>query len=382
MRTASVATALAAGLSALVAPSVAAGTAAVTEGARTYICRPIGTLSALYVNEATADPPPLPPQELEPGIAAPRLVTTGGPTLCPAGELAVQNQQPQPLLKKHAPGTGRAGQKRNAATSEPHYFHVTKAWAKTTEGLGFSVMTTRPFVSEFPGAHSIAQLWLGKGSNSQGTPHWDIELGWIRESSNATLEKGYKSPRIFYFVNPDYYGSESCYSPCHWVPNAEAKHDVIGEHLYPTDGSPESKCGWPGEEQVSPCTARVSFFVHQYKGAWWIAADGEWEGRISDEAWGNHFTKGNVDQVYGEVYDGAPPTTYMGNGNAGTCTCSIEMATPSYFKVKKTRKGGTEEVSETWERLTLSGSSSSEDDSPYSSGLPNSDQTTFHFGGQ
>ncbi len=208
--------------------------------------------------------------------------------------------------------------------AEEGYYYVGDIWEQAKIGtMIYASQLSSPVVPEgaAPGAHTVSQLALVGGGKGQYT----IENGWIKELQDQT--EGYKGSRPFFFINPDNYGPLSCYD-CGLVLAEGVTENPYEKHYRPTDGSAESECG-VGTEIVKPCSETVGFEVKQYKGAWWLKFGSKWIGRVSDEMYGNHFKTGNEQQVYGEVYDTPnAPTTPMGNGNKGSCTCATMAKAP------------------------------------------------------
>ena len=258
-----------------------------------------------------------------------------------------------------------------------NYFYVGDIWQK--KKIGYISYKTQLSHANVPsgsaaGAHSISQFALIGGSKDR----FSIEAGWIMERKD--IEEGWGGPKTFFFVNPDNWeGINDCYD-CGLVLAEGVTESPFGKHFAPTDGSPGSKCTIEGKVE-EPCKGLIRFATKQYKGAWWLwyaGNGGEWVGRVSDEMWGKHFTTATVEQGYGEVYDtpGAP-TTSMGNGNKGGCTCATE-AQAVELGPKATAK--VPEPALTQEKFH----NPIENESypvKYTAGNFNASRTTFHFGG-
>ncbi len=201
---------------------------------------------------------------------------------------------------------------------------------------------SEPHVSSFAEAHSIDQLAVAAGTEGN---QYTIEAGW-----DVDQDKWESSPKphFFIFVNPDKYGSESCYD-CHFVSATEAKIT-------------------PGAA-LEPSTSRFKIGVKYTGGDWWIWAGTQWIGYVPASAWGGHFTKGTREVNYGEVFDNEEhPTSAMGDGQFGS-SASATFMTQSLV----TFPAGEEETTGYHGEATNS--------SLYSIGDINSGKTEWHFGG-
>jgi hypothetical protein len=258
-------------------------------------------------HEAKETPPPPAAGEVEPAPAAKVA------PICPAGTLAVTKALDRPVHKRpFAGGASAFGATPFLEKPNPiNYYYVAANWTgKGFMGAIYYTAFSDPVVpaGAISGAHTLSQVLMRGGASGQYT----LELGWTKELVDQ--EEGYKGARPFFIVNPDNYGPLACYD-CGLVllPGAE---NPFGKHYGATDGSPAAE----GRLGV------VNFRVMQYKGAWWIGFSTlgtGWVGRVSNNNWGKHFTKGNEADGFGEVYEyPSNPITPMGNGNKGGCTCA------------------------------------------------------------
>jgi hypothetical protein len=214
--------------------------------------------------------------------------------------------------------------------SERGYYYVGDEWGILAHGEELFQDISAPAVSTFPGAHSIGQLNVANNGELKDT----LELGWIRDYRSE--EEHRLGSRIFLFVNPDKYKEgpkgKSCYN-CDFTPFANAREDPLGQSFLPTDGTPNSACEAPpagSKLYYQPCRETVTFVVEQNEGNWWIWFNGEWIGYVRNDAYGktSPFKVTRAPSIYAEVYDQhypASPTTDMGNGNYGSCTCATQM---------------------------------------------------------
>jgi hypothetical protein len=289
--------------------------------------------------------------------------------LCPAGQV--------PSAIEHGPatldltpthgeavtgplGTASTGPASTGATGEPSvtppayggvgceyegcYWYADNEVNKSAIGMEYQTNISEPHVSSFSSAHSIDQLAIGDIEEGK-TFRYTIEVGWdVDPGMFASSTK----PHLFIFVNPDKYGSESCYD-CHFVAAAEAKLT-------------------PGET-LEPSTAKFTLAVKYTGGNWWIWAGTQWIGYVPGSAWGGNFTKGTSESNYGEVFDNEEhPTSAMGDGQFGSSSAATEM-TQSVV----TLPSGAEETTGYHGEVTNS--------SLYSIGDINSGKTEWHFGG-
>lgn len=286
--------------------------------AKGFVCETIAGDPALET-AAEETPPPVGPegQTLKPSKTT--------PSACPKGMLAVTTARPGPRKTRRmsmSEETLSSGLSPQLVNPE-YYYYVGDIWQKAKIGyVSYLTQLSGPTVpaGSAAGAHSISQFALVGGGRHQ----YSIEAGWIVERKDT--EEGWLGPQAFFFVNPDNYGELSCYN-CGLVLAEGVTESPFGKHYKRTDGTSGSECIKEGKS-ISPCSVAIRFASKQYKGAWWLwwnGNGGQWIGRVSDEAWGKHFTVSNDQQGYGEVYDtpGAP-TTQMGNGNKGNCTCATE----------------------------------------------------------
>jgi Neprosin len=339
---------------------------------RGYVCEQIKGDAALET-AATETPPPSGPN-------GEKLTRQSAPSACPAGMLGVTTaltgarKTRRASMPDESPEVGLASPLLPPTTSaEEGYYYVGDIWEKAKIGdMNYKSQLSAPVVpaTAAKGAHSISQLALVGGGKGQ----YSIETGWIKELKDQ--EEGFKSPRPFFFVNPDAYGELSCYD-CGLILAEGVTENPYEQHYKPTDGSPESECH-KGTEVIKPCSLAVGFTVKQYKGAWWLWYGTQWVGRVSDEAWGKHFTTGKEEQVYGEVFDTPNnPTTPMGNGNKGGCTCATEAYAPA-LGFKATAKEPEPILSqETFHNPIMNVSWPQR----YTAGNFNEGRTTYHFGG-
>lgn len=170
------------------------------------------------------------------------------------------------------------------------YWYAQNEQAKAAIGMEYSTNISEPYVSSWSGnAHSIDQLAVGAGTEGN---QYTIEAGF---DVDPDMFGSSPKPHFFIFVNPDQYGSESCYD-CNFVPAAEAKLT-------------------PGET-LEPSTAKITLGVKYTGGNWWIWAGTQWIGYVPGSAWGGHFTKGSSEANYGEVFDNEEfPTSGMAMDN-------------------------------------------------------------------
>lgn len=237
-----------------------------------------------------------------------------GESPCPAGTLGVTKPENRPA--KHTGPFAQGVAPSGGGSASTGYFYVGDSWECKCTAVQFFTEFSSPVVptNAIEEAHTVSQLLISKNGL-----HYTLEMGWIKELKDQ--QAGYKGAALFFYVNPDSYGPLSCYN-CGLVLASGITESPFGKHYYATDGTPGSYC----VEQGSPCRGFTWMVVRQYKGAWWLWWNKQWVGRISDNAWGKHFTKGEEAQGYGEVYDHPnAPVTPMGNGNKGGCTCATAV---------------------------------------------------------
>ncbi|HSZ04861.1 MAG TPA: neprosin family prolyl endopeptidase [Solirubrobacteraceae bacterium] len=209
--------------------------------------------------------------------------------------------------------------------------------------MEYTTEVSEPHVSSFGLAHSIDQLAVGAGTEGN---QYTIEAGWDVDPAYFTSSTA--NPHFFIFVNPDKYGSESCYD-CHFTPAAEAKIT-------------------PGEA-LEPSTTNFTIGVKYSGGNWWIWAGTQWIGYVSGSAWGDHFTKGTSESNYGEVFDReSDPTTQMGDGQPGASANATPMTAPVILLSESSYETTGLEAYTTNSSL-------------YSIGDINAGRTEWHFGG-
>ena len=355
-----------------VEPTLAAPPPGSAPQSRGFVCEKIAGDPALE-SAAQETPPPVGPQ-------GQKLARRTGPSACPTGMLAITTAQPGPPKKPGGPrasaepfGDGPIAQ----VVNPEYYFYVGDIWQEKKIGyLSYRTQVSIPTVpaGSAPGAHSISQFALIGGGKHQ----YSIESGWIMERKDT--EEGWLGSQAFFFVNPDNWeGEDDCYD-CGLVLAEGVTESPFGKHWAPTDGSPHSECKKEGKLE-KPCTALIRYAARQYKGAWWLwwnGNGGEWVGRVSDEMWGKHFSTGTEEQGYGEVYDTPEaPTTQMGNGNKGSCTCATE-AQAVQIGFKATAK----EPEPILTQQTFHNPIENESyPTKYTGGNFNAGRTTFHLGG-
>jgi hypothetical protein len=149
--------------------------------------------------------------------------------------------------------------------NEGCYWYANNEVSKNAIGMEYETDISEPQLSSFASAHSIDQLAVAAGTEGN---QYTIEAGW---DVDPGMWESSSKPHFFIFVNPDKYGSESCYD-CHFVPAAEAKFT-------------------PGEA-LEPSSSRFKIGVKYSGGDWWIWAGTQWIGYVPASAWGSHFTKG------------------------------------------------------------------------------------------
>jgi hypothetical protein len=339
---------------------------------RGYVCQTIKGNAELE-RAATETPPPYGPE-------GQRLAPRSGPSACPAGMLGVTTARSgarktrRAFMSGESLGGSAASPASEKKSSEEGYFYVGDIWETAKIGdMLYKSQFSSPVIptTAAKGAHTISQLALVGGGKGQ----YSIEMGWTKELKDQ--EEGYKGARPFFFVNPDNYGPLSCYD-CGLVLAEGVTENPFEKHYHSTDGSPESECAGG----IKPCSVAEPFWVKQYKGAWWLffnnPPSGQWVGRVSDAMWGKHFLTGNEEQVYGEVFDTPnAPTTPMGNGNKGGCTCATEAYAPRVGFNATAKEPEPVLVQETFHNPILNVSWPQR----YTSGNFNGGRTTYHFGG-
>ena len=179
------------------------------------------------------------------------------------------------------------------------------------------------------------------------------------EKQEVTL---HRPPHFFVFVNPDYYGTESCYvrveERCTSFVPAEGAKITPGATLEPSTSKFRI-----GVEYLSTCFPKAT------GGCWWIFAANQAIGYVPASAWGEHFTHGTTEANYGEVYDSEEdPTTQMGDGQYGNSSGATWMTQSTVF-LNKTEDEPTGDHTE------------ATNPSLYSIGDFNSYKTEWHFGG-
>ncbi len=312
-----------------------------------FTCKP-----ATAANEI-APPPPM--WELSGEAPSAQEVETANatPPLCPPGQVPSEIKQ-GPATADLMPKQGGTSENLLAGGvvppalggencgSEGCYWYANNEVSKNAIGMEYETDISEPHVSSFAEAHSIDQLAVAAGTEGN---QYTIEAGW-----DVDPDKWESSPKphFFIFVNPDKYGSESCYD-CHFVSATEAKIT-------------------PGAA-LEPSTSRFKIGVKYTGGDWWIWAGTQWIGYVPASAWGGHFTKGTREVNYGEVFDNEEhPTSAMGDGQFGS-SASATFMTQSLV----TFPAGEEETTGYHGEATNS--------SLYSIGDINSGKTEWHFGG-
>ena len=267
--------------------------------------------NAQEVATANAIKPPCPagqvPSSIAHGVATPDLTPTQASAAteqpgATSGQGATSDPQTMP------PADGGEN-----CQSGGCYWYSNNEVSKTAIGMEYETNISQPHVSGFSGAHSIDQLAIaGGGVNSEGSPHYTIEAGWDVDPTAGWGSP--EKPHFFVFFNPDYYGAESCYvgieARCtSFVPAAEAKIT-------------------PGVTALEPGTTKfkigVKYVVSEKR--WWIWAGTQWIGYIPGSAYGGHFTRGEREANYGEVFDSeSEPTSQMGDGQFGSSSGATSM---------------------------------------------------------
>jgi hypothetical protein len=262
------------------------------------------------------------------------------------------------------------------------YWYVKNEVHETAIGMEYATNVSKPEVSSFAGAHSIDQLAAG-AVEEEGTYRYTIETGFdvdpqlfereqIEKEEKEVAKKEKEDvmppgrPHLFIFVNPDRYGSESCYidtvvenKPCeHFIPAAEAK-------LTPN-------------ETLEPSTAKITLGVKYlatcFKGAtsgcWWIWAGTQWIGYVPESFWGGSFTHATGENDYGEVFDDESlPTSQMGDGQYGASAGATSMTQIVAL------------LNENGEATTTGYHVEQTNASLYSPGDVNAGKSEWHFGG-
>lgn len=335
----------------------------------TYACE-----AATVANEVPA-PPPIWEHSGKAPSAEEVAAANATKPLCPAGQVpsrittsGVAAPDPMPTHASSAAGEIGAASDLGAA-GEPSvtppctganggcgckkggcYWYAYNEVEKTAIGMEYATDISEPHVSSFSYAHSIDQLALGAGTDGN---QYTIETGW---DVDPGLWESSPKPHFFILVNPDKYGSESCYD-CDFIPASEAKI-TPGAILEPSTSKFRL-----GVEYLSTC------FPGATSGCWWISAANQWIGYVPASAWGEHFTHGTTEANYGEVFDNEEtPTTQMGDGQYGGSSGATWM-TQSVLFLNKTEYEGTGYHGEVTNKEF------------YSIGKINSEKTEWHFGG-
>jgi hypothetical protein len=326
-----------------------------------------GTFSCKAATAANEIPAPPPIWELSGRAPSTEAVATANATkpLCPEGQVPSQistsGVATPDLTPTHAgavtgePGTAsELGATSESSVTPPAYkgencqqggcyWYAYNEVDKTAIGMEYETNISEPYVSPFNGAHSIDQLAVGGGTEGdQYTMEagWDVDPGYFTSSPSK--------PHFFIFVNPDKYGSESCYD-CDFVPASGAKIT-------------------PGEA-LEPSAAKITYGVKYSGGNWWVWAGTQWIGYVPGSAWGKHFTHAESEANYGEVFDNeSEPTSQMGDGQPGSSSGATSM-TASLVLLSETKE----------ETTSLHGTTTNS--SLYSIGDVNAGNTEWHFGG-
>jgi hypothetical protein len=257
---------------------------------------------------------PAPPWEVSGKMptAQEEALVNSAPQLCPSGQVA------EPITTGTAtapriPGVSATGQiLPDVAAEGTNYFYTGDDWQKKTVGMEFGEEIAQPKVSSFANAHSLGQLAV---ANNPETVEKTVEMGWTVAPSLFS-EDDPTSPHLFTYVNKDDYKSNGeaggdCYD-CHFVPRYEAKI-VPGEVLGTT-------------------TYNLSMAVQYKNGNWWVWLGDQWIGYLNGDFWEGKYTSGQLETVYGEVYDNSSePTSQMGNGNFGSSSLATTMTAPILF---------------------------------------------------
>jgi hypothetical protein len=286
-----------------------------------------GSFSCTPATAANNVPTP-PPIWEHPGGEAPTAaqVASAAETipLCPAGEVPSQIQTSGVAAPPGEPSVATTHNVSSGPSATPPeyggvgcrkggcYWYVNNQVAKPSIGMEYETNVSEPRVSSFAFAHSIDQLAVGAGTESN---QYTIELGWDVDPGFGWESGSPEKPHLFIFVNPDKYleGGESCYD-CHFIASAEPKYSP-GETLEPS--ATKLKLG---VKYLSVC------FPGATGGCWWIWVGTQWIGYVPSSAWGGHFTKGTTETDYGEVFDSEKtPTSQMGDGQYGASAGATSM---------------------------------------------------------
>jgi hypothetical protein len=225
------------------------------------------------------------------------------------------------------------------------YWHVADQVLKSAVGMEYATTVAEPHVSTYVYAHSIDQLGVSAG----GTGH-------IKNTIEAGLDVdpglfGSSKPHFFIYLNDnEYAGPPDCYD-CDYHPYGEPKLAPGGE--------------------VPTGTTQIKIGVEFWGGDWWIWAGTQWIAYVEPGFWpGDDFTKGELEQNFGEVFDNESiPTSQMGNGQFGSSSAATPMTAPLIM------------LTEDQEETTSLAKELVTDSALYSLGAINGARTEWHFGG-